>query len=462
MKVIVAPNADAASAPCTGGAGVGLRALRHVHGQLDDQTERMTDDARPRTDRDPSSTFAASTFVALVAPRRGAARRARAQDADPFAGERRRAVPHAERRAPPSQQAPASAPAARRPPTSRPGIVEQLPRPPTRSRTSAGSTAARSGWTCRACSGRTTPRIGRRHLGLRLGRQQLQAARASATRAVRRTTPSCSSKAASCCGVTPTYTNGSWFVQAQAEIVANMDQLDDQPAPQVVDTDDVWVRTGVWQKLGRHGRAVRGLRRLSTWAWASTSTPTSASGAYDPVHRRPNGSARCRSSTARTTCSTGPPGPGGNVALHLYPVRVPAHRAARPVGQRRHRELSRAPRPALDLRPRLVEVPRGAPSTSTSSPRIPRRRAQEHDQEPRRRRLGPVRVRAVRRVRRQRRRRGHRRRRCAQPTAAGGTRAFGQRSELRRLRRRRAASGLLPNLLVGRGRQLRQLPQPLT
>src|SRR6516225_2100197 len=48
--------------------------------------------------------------------------------------------------------------------------------------------------------------------------------------------------------VTPTYTNGTWFVQAQGEIVANKDQLDTQAGQQVVDAEDVWVRTGVWQK----------------------------------------------------------------------------------------------------------------------------------------------------------------------------------------------------------------------
>ncbi len=47
--------------------------------------------------------------------------------------------------------------------------------------------------------------------------------------------------------VTPTYTNGNWFVQAQAEIVANKDQIDAQ-ANGLVDADDVWVRTGVWQQ----------------------------------------------------------------------------------------------------------------------------------------------------------------------------------------------------------------------
>jgi len=45
--------------------------------------------------------------------------------------------------------------------------------------------------------------------------------------------------------LTPTYTNGSWFVQAQAELIGNLNQLEVQTA--VADTDDMWVRTGVWK-----------------------------------------------------------------------------------------------------------------------------------------------------------------------------------------------------------------------
>jgi hypothetical protein len=46
--------------------------------------------------------------------------------------------------------------------------------------------------------------------------------------------------------VTPTYSNGLWFVQGQAELVANKDQNDVQPV--VADTDDLWVRAGQWNK----------------------------------------------------------------------------------------------------------------------------------------------------------------------------------------------------------------------
>jgi hypothetical protein len=52
---------------------------------------------------------------------------------------------------------------------------------------------------------------------------------------------------------TPTYTRGSWYVQAQAELVANGDQSQGQPLNATA--DDLWVRTGEWKKwdvqLGR-------------------------------------------------------------------------------------------------------------------------------------------------------------------------------------------------------------------
>lgn len=44
--------------------------------------------------------------------------------------------------------------------------------------------------------------------------------------------------------VTPTWSDGAWFVQGQAEIVGNKDQS--VPPSAVVQTDDVWVRLGKW------------------------------------------------------------------------------------------------------------------------------------------------------------------------------------------------------------------------
>jgi hypothetical protein len=46
--------------------------------------------------------------------------------------------------------------------------------------------------------------------------------------------------------VTPTFSSGEWFVQGQAELIANKDQTLVQPT--VADTDDLWIRTGRWGK----------------------------------------------------------------------------------------------------------------------------------------------------------------------------------------------------------------------
>ena len=54
--------------------------------------------------------------------------------------------------------------------------------------------------------------------------------------------------------VTPTWSDGAWFVQGQAEIVANKDQS--VPPSSVVQADDVWVRLGKWNtfdlQVGRY------------------------------------------------------------------------------------------------------------------------------------------------------------------------------------------------------------------
>jgi hypothetical protein len=46
--------------------------------------------------------------------------------------------------------------------------------------------------------------------------------------------------------VTPTYSENGFFVQAQAELVANKEQKVAQP--QVADTDDLWIKFGQWHK----------------------------------------------------------------------------------------------------------------------------------------------------------------------------------------------------------------------
>jgi hypothetical protein len=47
--------------------------------------------------------------------------------------------------------------------------------------------------------------------------------------------------------VTPTYSDGNFFVQGQGEIVLNKDQQ--SPQPTVTDADDVFIRTGYWNKF---------------------------------------------------------------------------------------------------------------------------------------------------------------------------------------------------------------------
>lgn len=48
--------------------------------------------------------------------------------------------------------------------------------------------------------------------------------------------------------VTPTYSSGAWFVQAQLELVGNKDQTQTQPGlGAAADTDDLWVRAGKWK-----------------------------------------------------------------------------------------------------------------------------------------------------------------------------------------------------------------------
>jgi len=53
--------------------------------------------------------------------------------------------------------------------------------------------------------------------------------------------------------ISPTYSSGDWYVQAQSEFVANKDQS--VPQPKVVDIDDLWIRAGKWKawdvQLGR-------------------------------------------------------------------------------------------------------------------------------------------------------------------------------------------------------------------
>lgn len=54
--------------------------------------------------------------------------------------------------------------------------------------------------------------------------------------------------------ITPTWTDGHWFVQGQSEFVADRDQ--EEPAPLVASVDDMWVKFGRWKvfdlQVGRY------------------------------------------------------------------------------------------------------------------------------------------------------------------------------------------------------------------
>ncbi len=119
--------------------------------------------------------------------------------------------------------------------------------------------------------------------------------------------------------ITPTYTEGSWFVQAQAEIVANTDQQDVQPAPTVVGADDVWVRTGTLQSwdvtVGRFqafdvyplgmGLDLNTYERL---------------GAFDPVNNTPGNIGTVAALYAADYLLYRPSGAKvADAALHVYP-----------------------------------------------------------------------------------------------------------------------------------------------
>lgn len=126
--------------------------------------------------------------------------------------------------------------------------------------------------------------------------------------------------------VTPTYVSGTWFVQAQAEVVANSNQYNYQGTNGAIDgvvaADDVWIRTGDLQSwdvtVGRFqafdvyplgmGLDLNTYERL---------------GAYDPVSSGgPNGPSAVNQLYAADFMLYRPAFPKvGNAALHLYPTR---------------------------------------------------------------------------------------------------------------------------------------------
>jgi hypothetical protein len=110
---------------------------------------------------------------------------------------------------------------------------------------------------------------------------------------------------------TPTYAKDNWFVQAQAELVANGDQTTSRS--NAADTDDLWVRVGQWNtwdvQVGRYeaweifhlgmGLDLNTFERVGPVTQSSSSPPEFYGVTYNYY----------RSSSA------------GNLAVHLYPWR---------------------------------------------------------------------------------------------------------------------------------------------
>jgi hypothetical protein len=251
-------------------------------------------------------TFLSSTLVTIVVL--GVASPARAQEADPFASEPP-AVPQSNV-AKPSQQAPANAPAGSDAnfPT---GLVERLPssaypEPVIRGLYGSSLWLDMQGYQWPAYS-----RIGVGISGYGWVDTDYKRTRIG--------DPGQSDHLTKIFGqgrfalrVTPTYSNGNWFAQAQAELIANLDQLDVQP--QVADTDDLWVRTGFWNKWDVTVGRFEGFSVYHLGMGLDLNTDE-RNGAYDS-----RGPGSVPQPYLASYLYYRPQGPL-NIALHLYPVR---------------------------------------------------------------------------------------------------------------------------------------------
>jgi hypothetical protein len=110
--------------------------------------------------------------------------------------------------------------------------------------------------------------------------------------------------------VTPTYSNDVWFVQAQAELVANKDQNATQPA--VADTDDLWVRAGQWNKWDVTVGRFEGFEVYHLGMGLDLNTEE-RNGAFDQSNSPPG--------LYGASYLFYRPAGAGNVAFHLYPSR---------------------------------------------------------------------------------------------------------------------------------------------
>jgi len=114
--------------------------------------------------------------------------------------------------------------------------------------------------------------------------------------------------------LTPTYTNGSWFVQAQTELVGSLETLDGVPrTPVTAYTDDLWVRTGVWKSWDIMVGRFEAFPVYHLGMGLDLNTDERI-GAYDGVHS----SGQVPQPYLASYMYYRPVGPQ-NIALHLYP-----------------------------------------------------------------------------------------------------------------------------------------------
>jgi hypothetical protein len=111
--------------------------------------------------------------------------------------------------------------------------------------------------------------------------------------------------------VTPTYTRNNWFVQGQAELVANKDQTLRQP--DVADTDDLWIRTGSWNKWDVQLGRFQGWEVYHLGMGLDLNT-FERQGATDTNHPPPD--------IYGVTYGYYRPSGMGNIAIHAYPLSI--------------------------------------------------------------------------------------------------------------------------------------------
>jgi hypothetical protein len=108
--------------------------------------------------------------------------------------------------------------------------------------------------------------------------------------------------------VTPTYSDGRWFVQGQGELVLNKEQVTPLNNP---DTDDVWIRTGHWKSWDLQ------VGRFEAWevyhlGMGLDLNTLERQGAFDLANPTPD--------LYGVTFAFYRNRNAGNVALHLYPT----------------------------------------------------------------------------------------------------------------------------------------------